>query len=142
MPFVRPANPADLAALQAFDEFQEVTAEVLRAGNCIVAGFDDTVYGYVIISRSFFGRRFVELLFVHPDQRRKGLADALLTFAEDAVPAEALWVSTALGNFPMQYLLNRRGYKHSGVVHDLAKVPELIYHKPARQAAGVTPSSG
>ena len=30
MPFVRPANPADLAALQAFDEFQEITATHLR----------------------------------------------------------------------------------------------------------------
>jgi len=74
---------------------------------------------------------------VHPDHRRKGLADALLGFAETQVPGEALWVSTALGNFPMQTLLNRRGYTHSGVIHDLAKVPELIYHKPAQNGAAI-----
>src|ERR1051325_7889499 len=82
MPFTRPANLSDLPALESFDQFNEVPADVLRAGPCIVAGFDDTVFAYAIISRHFFGRRFVELLFVHPDQRRKGLADALLTFAE------------------------------------------------------------
>ena len=131
MPFVRPAVLADLSALVAFDEFREISEEALRSGACIVAGFDDTVFGYVMVSRSFFKRRFVDLIFVHPDKRRSGLANALLAYAEAAVPNEALWVSTALGNFPMQTLLNRRGYKHSGVIHDLTLVPELIYHKPA-----------
>lgn len=141
MPFVRPAVPADLPALEAFDEFCEVSEELLRAGGCIVAGFDDTVFAYAIISRNFYKRRFVELIFVHPDQRRKGLANVLLAYAEAAVPGQALWVSTALGNFPMQTLLNRRGYRHSGVIHDLAPVPELIYHKPPA-AQPHTPDSG
>lgn len=132
MPFVRLAHIADLEALESFDQFHEANAEVIRSGNCIVVGFDDTVLGYVILSRHFFGRPFVEFLFVHPDQRRKGLAQALLEFAERHVSDEALWISIALGNFPMQNVLNRRGYQHSGVIHDLAKVPELIYHKPAK----------
>jgi GNAT superfamily N-acetyltransferase len=132
MPFARLANPADLDTLQAFDQFHEINPEVLRSGNCIVAGFDDTVFGYVILSRFFYGRRFVEFLFVHPDQRRKGLGDALLAFAENQAPEEALWISIALGNFNIQTLLHRRGYQHSGVIHDLAKVPELIYHKPPK----------
>ena len=131
MPFARPAHLADLEPLQSFDQFHEVNADVIRSGNCIVAGFDDAVYGYIILSHHFFGRRFVEFLFVHPDQRRKGLAQTLLEFAEKQAPGEALWISIALGNFPMQNVLNRRGYQHSGVIHDLAKVPELIYHKPA-----------
>ena len=109
--FVRPALPSDLGVLQSFDEFQEVSADVLRAGNCIVAGYGTAVVAYAIISRSFFNRRFVELIFVHPEHRRKGLAQALLAFAEAAVPNEALWISTALGNFPMQNVLNRRGYQ-------------------------------
>ena len=86
MPFVRPAVSADLPALEAFDEFHEISAEVLQAGGCIVAGFDDAVFAYLTISRNFFNRRFVEYLFVHPDQRRKGLADALLAYAEAAPP--------------------------------------------------------
>ena len=135
MPFVRMADPADLEALQSFDQFHEITPEVIRSGNCIVAGFDDAVFAYATVTRQFFGRRFVEFLFVHPDQRRKRLADTLLAFAEAQVPAEALWISTALGNFPMQTILHRRGYQHSGVVHDLAKVPELIYHKPPKNPA-------
>ena len=130
MPFVRPAVSADLAALEAFDDFHEISAEVLQAGGCIVAGFDDAVFGYLTISRNFFNRRFVEYLFVHPEQRCKGLADALLAYAEAAAPREALWISIALGNFPVQTLLQHRGYKHSGVIHDLAPVPQLIYHKP------------
>jgi GNAT superfamily N-acetyltransferase len=130
MPFVRPANPNDLADLQSFDHFNEITAETLQTRNCIVVGIDDRLLGYAILSRHFFGRPFVELLLVHPDHRRHGLANALLHAAESQSPAEALWISTALGNFPMQSLLNRRGYKHSGVIHDLTKVPELIYHKP------------
>lgn len=131
MPFVRHAVPADLPVLESFDQFHQVSAPVITSGNCLVAGFDDTVFAYIILSRQFFNRRFVEFLFVHPDQRRKGLADALLAYAESLAPTEALWISTALGNFPIQSLLNRRGYKHSGVIHDLAPIPELIYHKPA-----------
>jgi len=130
MPFVRSATLLDLPALQAFDQMHEATAEAINAGTCIVAGFDDAVLAYAIIARTFFTRRFVEIIFVHPDQRRKGLADALLAFAEAQSQDEALWISTAVGNFPMQSVLHRRGYEHSGVVHHLAKVPELIYHKP------------
>ena len=130
MPFARLAHPRDLEPLLSFDQFHQITPQVIDSGNCIVAGFDDTVLGYIILSHNFFGKRFVEFLFVHPDQRRKGLAQALLEFAERQAPDEALWISIALGNFPMQNVLNRRGYQHSGVIHDLAKVPELIYHKP------------
>ena len=138
MPFARSAHPADLEALHAFDQFNQITAEVIAGGNCIVAGFDDAVLGYAILSRQFFGRRFVEYLFVHPDHRRKGLGDKLLSFAEGQAPGEALWISIALGNFSVQTLLHRRGYRHSGVVHDLAKVPELIYHKPGVEGKGAT----
>ena len=130
MPFVRPADLHDLPALESFDQFHQVSIEIINAGGCIVAGFEGVPLAYAIISRHFYGRRFVEFLFVHPDHRRRGLADALLGFAEKDGVGEALWISTALGNFPIQTLLHRRGYKHSGVVHDLAPVPELIYHKP------------
>ncbi len=131
MPFVRPADIRDLGVLQEFDQFNCVTAEVLASGSCIVAGFEDEVLAYATVTRNFFNRRFVEFLFVHPDHRRKGVADVLLEFAERQVPGEALWISIALGNFPVQSLLHRRGYKHSGVVNDLSVIPELIYHKPA-----------
>ena len=129
MPFVRLATSADLAALQAFDQMYEATASAIKAGTCIVAGFDDAVLAYAIVGRSFFTRRFVEFVFVHPDHRQKGLANALLAFAEAQFPQEAVWISTSVGNQPMQTVLHRRGYKCSGIIHDLAEVPELIYHK-------------
>src|SRR4051812_35529282 len=65
MPFVRPANPKDLPALLAFDQMQEISAQVIESGNCIVAGFDDAVFAYAILSRNFYNRRFLEIIFVH-----------------------------------------------------------------------------
>jgi len=135
MIFSRPAHPDDLEQLLSFDQFHEITPEVLRSGNCIVAGIDGLVLGYLTVSRNFFSRRIVEFIFVHPDHRHCGLGNSLLEFAEKQEPTQALWISIALGNFNIQTLLHQRGYKHSGVVHDLAPVPELIYHKPPVQPA-------
>ena len=129
MPFVRQAVAADLPALQVFDQMYEATAGAIKAGTCIVAGIDGVVLAYAIVGRSFFARRFVEFVFVHPDHRQKGLANALLGFAEVQFPKEALWISVSVGNQPMQTVLHRRGYKCSGMLHDLANVPELIFHK-------------
>ncbi len=129
MSFVRQATLADLAPITSFDEWDVVTEERIRSGTCYVAGLDDVIMAYGIFDRSFFGRPFVATLFVHPDHRRSGLGSALMSHFEDALSEGKLWISTSIENLPMQTALHKRGFRLSGVVNDLGRVPELVYHK-------------
>ena len=50
--------------------------------------------------------------------------------AQAAKTAEGqIWISTNIENLAMQRLLHERGYRLTGVVNDLGKVPELFYVK-------------
>jgi GNAT superfamily N-acetyltransferase len=129
MLFARPATLADLAAIQAFDEFRQMTADIVGAGGCFVAGFDGVPLAYALVSRHFYGRRFIELLLVQGPHRRRGLASALLDSVEKHVPNEPVWISTAADNYAMHALLAHRGYQPAGIIHGLAKQAELIYRK-------------
>ena len=88
---------------------------------------------YAVMDRGFFERDFVHTLYVHPGQRRQGIGLALLRFLESASSGR-LFTSTNLSNLPMQALLDRAGYRLSGVVHDLdPSDPELIYSRSLGQ---------
>lgn len=128
--FVRPATPDDLAAIRAFDEWKVVDQERIGADECAVAGVDDGVLAYGILDRSFCNRRFVAILFVHPEHRSRGLGDALLRHFEASGPeGEKLWISTTIENLAMQRLLHRRGYELAGVINNLGRIPELFFFK-------------
>ncbi len=88
-----------------------------------------------IFAPSFLDQWFVELLVVHPDYRRRGVATALMTHCASVCPAEKLFTSTNESNTPMRRLLSKLGYAPSGYVDNLDEGdPELIFVKRLRSA--------
>lgn len=138
---IRTAQPDDIEALCAMDHVAQAEAErgefIRRAvenGECRVAAAEDGILlGYAVMDYSFFTLGFVELLYIHPAQRRRGVGAALMRHLEQDCHSEKLFTSTNLSNLPMQALLAQLGYRLSGVVHDLDEGdPELFYVKYLR----------
>ncbi len=130
MPFVRKAQPNDLDPVAGFDEWKQATRQTVDAGECFVAGHDTDVLAYAIFNRRFFGRPFVATVFVHPEHRRSGLGSALMRHLESITDHKQLWTSTNIENLAMQGTLCKLGFRLSGVVDNLAELPELVYYKP------------
>ncbi len=73
---------------------------------------------------------FIDLLIVHPDQRRKGAATALIEHIVTTCPGDKLFTSTNQSNAPMQALCERLGFVKSGWIDNLDPGdPEIIYFK-------------
>ena len=130
MPFVRRAEAADRDPLGGFDEWGQATDESIRAGEVFVAGHDTDVLAYGVLNRSFFRRPFIATIYVHPEHRQTGLGTALIRHFESIADHRQIWISTNVENLGMQRTLQKLGYRLSGVVHNLAELPELIYFKP------------
>jgi len=130
-PFVRAATPDDLAAAQSFDEWDVVNEQRIADGECWVAGFENEILAYGILDRSFMKRRFVAILFVHPEHRHRGLGRAMLRHFESLVADEKLWISTNIENLAMHRMLHDHGYVQAGVINGLGRVPELYFYKEA-----------
>jgi len=139
---VRPAGPADVAAMEAVDpvaasdhERRAFIAERVAAGQALVAVGDDAldgdaIVGYLVMDHGFFGRGFVAMLCVHPERRRRGVGQALMRHAEGACRTPRIFTSTNRSNLPMQRLLEGMGYHCSGMVDDLDPGdPELFYSR-------------
>jgi GNAT superfamily N-acetyltransferase len=128
------ATAADVPALVALDSFaapdNERAADIARwvaAGECICARRDRHPVGYCVLTRHFFGQPLLELVMVAPSHRRQGVATALIRHAI-ARARPVLWTSTNQSNSPMQALLERLGFRRSGLIEGLdADDPELIY---------------
>jgi ribosomal protein S18 acetylase RimI-like enzyme len=138
--WIRPAAAADVEALHALDHVARADAErrefIERAvgeGTCHVASEGGEVVGYAVLSHTFYGQGFVEMLYVGEGRRRRGAGAALMREAEALCRTPKLFTSTNLSNLPMQALLNRLGYALSGVIHNLDEGdPELVYFKRLR----------
>jgi GNAT superfamily N-acetyltransferase len=102
----------------------------VRQRECYVAREGWDITGFAVLTRSFFGQYFIELLVVHPEHRRKGVGAALVAHIERIVPAEKLFTSTNESNMSMRGLLEKLGYTRSGWIDNLDEGdPELIYFK-------------
>ncbi len=132
MPFVRQAELDDVGQLAGFDEWKQATEDAVRAGECFVAGHDTAVLAYAIFNRRFFGRPFVATVFVHAEHRRTGLGSALIRHIASITEHKQLWTSTNVENLAMQCTLGALEFRLSGVVHNLAELPELVYFKQIR----------
>jgi len=134
---IRPAAEGDVETLYSLDLIarrdegrREFVRRSVAAGDCHVAVDGGEVVGYAVLSHTFYGNGFVEMLYVHPDRRRRGAGAALLLHVESLCRTPKLFTSTNLSNLPMQSLLNRAGYAVSGVIHNLDEGdPEVVYFK-------------
>jgi GNAT superfamily N-acetyltransferase len=122
-PEIDPRVVTDLARRDILDS-------AIAARMCWICERGTKAAGYGILSRKFFARDFVELLYVAEDERRKGVARTILQAMEDTVVADRVFTSTNESNGPMRALLERCGYKPSGKIDNLDPGdPELVYVK-------------
>jgi ribosomal protein S18 acetylase RimI-like enzyme len=136
MTIIDRASSADFEHICALDEIvsggpsrRRFIGNALGQGRCAIARVDGFVRGYVVTGE-FFGHGFVELLIVHPDYRRRGIASSLMRSAEIDAPTQKLFTSTNQSNLAMQQLCERLGFVRSGIVENLDHGdPEIIYFK-------------
>lgn len=109
--------------------------DAVRSRQALIAREGERKLGFAIVHRHFFGQPFVELLIVHPEARRRGVASALLSYVEKTQPGGKLFTSTNESNTVMQALLEKRGYIRSGRIDNLDEGdPEIIYFKRLEQS--------
>ena len=120
---------------QAMEQRRRFISDSVRDGIAFVALAHGQVVGYSVFDHSFFGRGFIAMLMVHPDHRRTGVGSSLVRHVEGLCQSDRVFTSTNESNVPMQALLEKLGYRRSGMVDDLDPGdPELFYSKePARQ---------
>ncbi|MCY4108225.1 MAG: GNAT family N-acetyltransferase [Chloroflexi bacterium] len=116
------------------------------AGNLYIARLDGAYAGGMVLGGanagesgfdgSFFDRGFVWLIWVEEPFRRKGVASALMSQAEEDCPSDDLFTSTNLSNIPAQRLFEKLGYTRTGMVENLDEGdPEIFYFKRLRRPA-------
>lgn len=126
---IREATLSDLGAIDSFDIFAgERSAEVER-GECFVVVEEQQVVGYIVYNHSFYLMPFIQFLCVNPKFRRRGFASELLEYVEGICDDDKLFTSTESDNLPMLKLLNRRGYRISGVIDNIQEQVEVVFCK-------------
>jgi len=85
---------------------------------------------FLVWNRDFYGYYFIDLLVVHPELRRKGLARLLIRAMEKRCTGRRLYTSTNRSNKVMQQVMKRMGYKRVGYISNVDRGdPEWIYYK-------------
>lgn len=109
---------------------RELIDAAIAARRCWVGEWAGRVLGYGVLTKNFFGRDFLELLYVAEDARRGGVGRALLETIEHAVRGDRFFTSTNESNAPMRALLSACGYAPSGRIENLDPGdPELVFVK-------------
>jgi mannose-6-phosphate isomerase-like protein (cupin superfamily)/GNAT superfamily N-acetyltransferase len=134
---IRSATAVDLPALHALDYIAQSEPErrafidrSVGEGCAWVIELAGQIWGYSVIGHDFFGRSFLELVYIAAERRGQGLGPVLIRFMETQSRSADFFTSTNESNRHMQYVLEKLGYERSGVIHNLDPGdPELIYVK-------------
>ncbi len=142
-PLIRQATADDLPHLSDLDHVAHADAErrvfirkAVLAHRAWVIEVSEAVVGYGIISHDFFGRSFLDLIYIEEAKRSSGYGPYLIAFMQAQSRSDDLFTSTNESNSHMQHVLEKLGYERSGVIHNLDPGdPEIVYVKQCRPAA-------
>lgn len=126
---IREATLSDLRAIDSFDVFAGDRRAEVERGECFVAVEEQQAVAYIVYNHSFYLKPFIQFLCVNPKFRRRGFATELLEYVEGICNGDKLFTSTECDNLPMLKLLNRRGYRISGVIENIQERSEVIFCK-------------
>jgi len=109
---------------------RDFLVNAVKANQCLVAIVRDTVVGFSILERSFYGQSFISLLIVQPNYRKRGVATAFIRHIESICSTEKLFTSTNKSNVIAQGVFEALGFVRSGYIENLEEGdPEIIYFK-------------
>jgi len=134
---IRQAIPKDAQRLYLIDHIAREDADrrssidrAIREARCSVVERNEVILGYGIISHEFFGRSFLDLIYIEEQSRGQGLGPKLIEALELQSRSTSLFTSTNQSNLHMQHVLEGLGYEPSGIIHNLDPGdPELVYVK-------------
>ncbi len=130
---LRAAQAGDLGAIAAIDprgpgRLEEIGA-LIREQVSLVAVERGQIAGFLALRPGhFYGRDFIDLLFVAPRRRRRGIARALMRAAVQNATTAKVFTSTNESNTPMRQLLRSEGWTPAGVITGLDEGdPEHVF---------------
>ena len=130
---LRAAQAGDVGAIVAMDPSSlgspgEIQA-LVREGASLVAVERGQVVGFLALRPGhFYQRDFIDLLFVAPGWRQRGLGRTLMRAALRHATTSRVFVSTNESNTPMRHLLHSEGWTPSGILTGLDKGdPEHVF---------------
>ena len=120
-------------APSGYSDRASLVARRIESGDCLVSESVGVITGFLTVHRrSFFGRDFIELLAVHPEHRRQGIASDLLRTVTEGTTTSQLFISTNSSNAAMRDLLRKEQWLFSGELVGLDPGdPELVFYKNA-----------
>jgi len=129
----RVATESDLPVLAAYDEHvtREVLTELVAAGRVMVVEVDGDVVGLLRWGMFWDHVPFMNLLWVLPERRGKGVGTTLVEAWEAAQRASGhdLVLTSTMSNERAQHLYRRLGYVDSGALLLPGEPAELILRK-------------
>lgn len=136
-PVIRQGSENDLPSICRLDqvaqkdpERRELIQNAIPDGRCWVLESANAIVGYGIVTHGFFGRSFIDLVYVHESHQSKGYGPELISFLEAQSKSRDLFTSTNKSNAHMQHVLEKLGYEQSGIIHNLDPGdPEIVYVK-------------
>jgi ribosomal protein S18 acetylase RimI-like enzyme len=93
---------------------------------------ESRIVGYGTIMHQFFGRSFIDMVYIEEQYRSKGFGPALIRCLEQTSRSDNVFTSTNESNLHMQHVLIAMGYERSGTIFNLDEGdPELVFVKKA-----------
>ncbi len=134
---IRQATPDDISTLSNLDQIarsssdrRDFIQDAVKNSRAWVIEISDGIIGYGVISHRFFGRSFIDLIYIAETLRSSGYGSKLIAFLENHSQSNDLFTSTNKSNSHMQHILEKLGYQRSGVIHNLDPGdPEIVYVK-------------
>ncbi len=134
---IRQATPDDISTLSNLDQIarsssdrRDFIQDAVKNSRAWVIEISDRIIGYGVISHGFFGRSFIDLIYIAETMRSSGYGPKLLAVLEGQSQSNDLFTSTNQSNSHMQHILEKLGYERSGVIHNLDPGdPEIVYVK-------------